>query len=186
MYKSNFLYRPWLKDFVYASFGTFGAVYTLALAAKDQNSAILPISAACGIFALYFYKNYKNRSFGKRLEKIAQKKLVAAFKGTGIRIDLNVRCPTGGDIDAVIVGKGIKIAVEIKSWGGLKVQGDRLIKLNGQHLKKDPAYQAIRQAKSIGAIPLIWMPNSKITKKIFFKNVMVIMGNANYLKKSIK
>ncbi|APZ42574.1 hypothetical protein BW247_05245 [Acidihalobacter ferrooxydans] len=165
---------------------TFVAALSAALALRIQSYYLVLFAIACAAFAWKHYRSYRVRVFGKRLEKRAQKALKRAFKRSRFRVQCNVPCPSGGDIDALLVSANHRCAIEIKSWHGLRPGKGGLVKLNGQPLNKDPAAQTRREASSIGARAVLWMPLSKREKAFVYQGVLVIMGRERFLKRIIE
>lgn len=104
--------------------------------------------------------------------------------------------PGGGDIDIVLTKKWLgvlalkKVAIEIKSWGGLYAKNGTLVKMSdGKPCYGNPAWQCYKNAKAIGAKPVLWLPVSKRSNAFEFSEykipspILVVNGNASYLLK---
>lgn len=183
MYKPNTLYRPWLRDLAYMSAGLFMATLLGVTTARTHSGPLALVSMLCVAAAWHYYRSYSARVYGKRVEMQGQRALVKAFRHTSTRVDMNMRCATGGDIDAVLTFPYTRVAVEIKSWRGLRRSSAGLVKLSGRTLRKDPVAQARRQAASIGGRALVWMPRATRRKVFIYQGVLVVMGDARYLRK---
>lgn len=186
MYKPNAIYRPWLKNLMTMMIALFSATLLGILSIRFKSLTMGVVAIACVVWAYSNYHSYNVRLYGKRVERRAQKALKRVYKRSQVKVQPNVRCSTGGDIDVVLQYPGARIAVEIKSWAGLKKSRRGLVKLNGASLKKDPAEQARRQAQSIGGHALIWMPAAKRRKPFVYHDVLIVMGDVGYLRKLLK
>lgn len=116
------------------------------------------------------------------------------------KITPNVLVKGIGDIDIMIESPATKrYAVEIKSHQGVKLNkgwfglgGDKLVRLNGRKLERDPVDQVLRAAAAINATPVLWFPaapwsirlsgNARFTMK---SGVIVVQGSERLLQKSL-
>ena len=179
-------YAPWRRELLILVVAVFIGGWVAAQTVRMRSHSIDPwvVVAVAGFIAIRAYRSYGRRSYGKRVERIAQKRLVKAAKRAGVAVQLNVRCPSGGDIDAVVRANDL-YAVEIKSWQGLRVQGGRLVKLNGHAPDKDPIAQCRREAASINAVPVLWMPQARQSRTFNHAGVLIVMGDARRLLSSL-
>jgi len=132
-------------------------------------------------------KHCKKRYYGKKLEATAIKSLKAICNVFGLRYIQDDTVYKGvGDIDAILChGKRIFV-IEIKSQGGCKLAGSRIVRMNGRDFIKDYIEQSsnasIAYSRRTGqsSIPVLWFPRGR---RSFFvcRNVLVVNGPADYL-----
>jgi len=101
--------------------------------------------------------------------------------------------PAGGDIDALVTHKrdAKAYAIEIKSFGGVEVKpslfsgAPRWQYRNGRPLskKRDPFPQTLRNAQAVGAVPILWLPNTRGRKggQLLSNGVLLVADNAKRL-----
>lgn len=166
----------------------FLATYLPARAIRSGHFTALDALLAAVLLGLaaWQYRRYGARVYGKAVEGAALQHLTHQAAGAGFRVQTNVPCPTGGDIDAVVCSGGMSVAIEIKSWGGLRLSAGHLVTLAGRPLSRDPIEQCCREARSIGARPLLWLPNARRPSRFVHNGVLIINGNSQWLVKSIR
>lgn len=185
-------YAPWNKDLLLFGVGVFTATLILGVSLRTAHLSLASLVAAGagGLIAVHALRNYKRRTHGKHLEGRAQRALGRAAQKSGLDLRCNVPCPYGGDIDAVLVGSRGRYAVEIKSWHGLRERHGELVKMNGSALPKDPIPQCHREADSLRATPLLWLPDAKGGRyhaRVFvYRGVIVVNGSAQALVRHLR
>lgn len=162
-------YTPWRKNLWLIGGGLFLATLLAATAVRTgslSTGSVMLMILYVGA-AYYGWTDYGRRAYGKELEEKAQRDLVKACEGSDFTTSLNVRCTSGGDIDAVVTGYRWRFAIEIKSWAGVRTRGDKLVKMNGSPLHGDPVEQCLRQASSLQAIAVLWIPANRGRSRVF-------------------
>ncbi len=174
-YRKNF--HPWRQDL--AGAGLFLAFAVLSLRSASINPFYVFPSLGFGWAAWLAWKSYSRRTHGKRVERTA---LIALRKACSWPVVGNVPVPGGGgDIDAIVDGPR-RFAVEIKSWGGLRIRRGRLVRASGRPLGgRDPIAQCLREAGAIGATAVMWLPTAKRTLAFRHRGVLIVNGPAKFL-----
>lgn len=125
------------------------------------------------------------RARGKLVESRAVRSLSLP---SGWKFEANVLLPGLGDIDLLITDpKECKFAVEIKSYNGVKKRwfSDKLVKLNGSKLDRDPVAQVRLCARRIGGTPIIWLPNASGPRIKLSDGTLVVQGAERQLRRAI-
>lgn len=122
------------------------------------------------------------RSFGIQLEKQAMKDLSLHLDGQVWAMDADVDAGRVGNIDILVTHResSRKYVVEIKSFGGLVGQDDKLVKANGQPIVKDIVSQVNGQRSTVGATEVIlWCPKSRLGSVTTHRGIFLVNGGAN-------
>ena len=176
-YHKNF--HPWRHDLAWAGLFFLSAVIAVRFAIVADP--FYAVSAFGFVFATRLaFKSYESRTYGKRVER---KALKALRKASPWSVADNVPVPGGGgwDIDAVVNGSR-QFAVEIKSWAGLQMREGRLVRTSGRPPGgHDPINQCLRQAGSIDAVAVLWMPGAYRASAFHHRGVLVVNGPAHFL-----
>lgn len=177
-------YAPWLRSLLVMGV----AVFLLTLLAADavkQRGITAPMAIAAVLMALaarYGWRDYLRRDYGKYVERRAIPRLASECRKRGWRLEANVPCRSGGDLDALVVAhSGRRFAVEIKAWHGLMLKRSRLVKMNGAGLRKDPIPQCLREAADHCATPVLWLPNARVNGSFAYGGVTIVNGDAEAL-----
>ncbi|HQU15465.1 MAG: hypothetical protein B7Z66_07270 [Chromatiales bacterium 21-64-14] len=183
-------FHPWRLDLAGAMLFLLLAAVTLR-AARHDLLYILP-AALFGFAAWRALGSYSRRHYGKRLERQALRALRRASKWP---VATNVPVPGGGggDIDAVLDGpfRSVnperggghrRIAIEVKSWAGLRVHNGHLVHNSGRPIGgKDPIAQVLREAQAIDAVPVLWMPSARRRSAFEYRGALVVNGPVDFL-----
>ncbi len=167
-------YRPWLVDIgSAAAFGSI-AVFIVRYVLRDGGRILLLLPAVVLVYAAWLsFRSAVRRVHGKNVEQWALRALGRACPWPA---RFNIPSPAGGDIDAVIDAPSAQVAVEIKSWGGARVAQGQLVRANGMAIPDETLPQVLRNAQSIGAQPVLWLPASRRARSFVFHGVLVVNG----------
>lgn len=183
-------FTPWRKNYAAHIAGLFFG--TLALAEMVRRSLSLPFGLGAGAVCLgvsyWQWQEYARRSLGHYVEMVAQRVLRKAASQEGFDVRCNVPCPTGGDIDAIVTSHGRPYVVEIKSWAGVRLAGTGIVRVNGRPVTGHPLTQTLREARSVEAEPVLWLPrgNGPRAPAIFrCAGVLVVNGDASCLLRAL-
>lgn len=153
-----------------------------ALKQRHITPAITVAVLLLGLAARYALRDYQRRAHGKAVEVDALARLTREGVRRGWRVQCNLQSVAGGDLDALIDTGTRRYAVEVKSWGGLRVAGARVVKLNGALLPGDPFIQCSRNAAPVGATAVLWLPAAPRRRGWFHhQGVLVVNGDARTL-----
>lgn len=183
-------FAPWNSDFNKSS--AYFLISTLSLLVLYSYDYPVIDLLVGGLFLWLGWRLLRSglkRMHGITVEKKAIKALKALLKGR-CRIETDVIIDGVGNIDVLIsdfAGLNQRWVVEIKSWHGLRVTGNkRLVKMNGTAPYGSPIDQVLRQVDMIGhAKPLLWMPNAVKASSFVYHGVTVVNGDSSFLVKII-
>lgn len=181
-------FHPWRRDLAGAAWFSVSA-WAMWISARRNPMYLLPglVFLAAAWLAL---RSWRRRRYGKAVERRSSNALRWLWDGT---VTTNVPVPGGGgDIDVVLetitqTGRRLRFAVEVKSWAGLRLARGRLVRFSGRPLgDKDPIAQVQREAASIGAIPVLWLPNAKRNAIFRHCGVLIVNGTPEYLVQTLR
>lgn len=176
-------FNPWIADtrlgYALIANAVIGIFY-----AKSQGHLEWGILIGIVLFLAgwRFLQSAGCRSFGIRIEKQAMKDLSQQLDGQVWAMDADVSAGRVGNIDILVTHRqtGRKYVVEIKSFGGLVGQGDKLVKANGQSIAKDIVSQVNDQRSAVGATEVIlWCPKSRLGNVTTHREIFLVNGGAN-------
>ena len=164
-------FRPWLSNLIWVFYGlVILAMAFYFLFQRGYVTEFLVAFALCSGFIVYQWKQFMRRSFGKRLETKALKRLEEALKHVeGSEFASSVLLPGQGDADAVVKLRGVKFNLEIKA-----IQ-------DPQKVTKAHAKQAMNAARVLFTIPVVWLPSSKLCQGRDRHGVNVFCGDEKSL-----
>lgn len=142
---------------------------------------LLPIPGLflCGAFWFFSWRKFqqwKSRKFGLRFEAAAIKNLSDNLP-TNWRMRTDVLIPRIGNVDALVSSHDFRVTVEIKSYMGIRLSGGRLVKMNGETLKRDPIQQCLDQKwATMSNRAVLWMPQAKQHNTFIHEGVIVVNG----------
>jgi len=171
-------FTPWANA-LYAGIGlVFGGFLAPMLFKSGPVVVIGGISIAVGLLMV-------SKSLVRvRGQKIEQNAISRLRLPKGWKIEPNVMLPSGGDLDLLVTSpRGKKFAIEIKSFQCLKRAGlfsNKLVKCSGgflqRQLKSDPVAQSVRNAESVGGIPVLWLPEGEGKNFKLWNGLRVVHG----------
>ncbi len=158
-------YRLMVVGVAFCVFATLLAAAGLH-AVGDTRLVILTIALPVFFGGGYLAQSGYFRARGLSVERAATRKLSKRLR-EGWLMNANVPCVAGGDIDIVVTDPAKHVfAIEVKSFAGLKVKralfghDEKLTYRDGRALSYDPVNQALRNAETINAVPVIWLPRA--------------------------
>ena len=105
----------------------------------------------------------------------------------------NLRLSIGGDVDLFLQAPGgERFAVEIKSFESLAVRRGflglgrpRLTDARGRELPRDPMGQTIRNARTLFARPVLWLPKARGRTLVLGNGLIVVPGPGDQLLRAV-
>lgn len=169
-------FRPWTTNLVLAFYGLICCWMSYHFLFKTgQMLAFTVTFCLCLVFTIYQWQQVTRRTWGQRVEARAINELTKVVKRTDdSAISSGVMLPTGGDADALLVIRGIRFTVEIKSI-------ENPAKVTAAHTR-----QVQQAGRALMSIPVIWLPRSKRKEAREKKGVHIIAGDARDLVKVLR
>lgn len=188
-YSARNEFSPWNADFTLATAIFFIMIInSWALFSCDQVLLTGIIASGLWIKGYCLYRKGLSRLFGIQTEKKSVRNYINAYPF--LNCIENYGLPSGCNVDLIILsfwGSRILYVVEIKSWHGVKVVNNKLVKCNGELLKYQPVAQVKNQVAQLKqGRPIIWLPNAKSNTHFSFDGVLIVNGDHYFLHKILK
>lgn len=182
---------PWLPELLLGSgfLGVGALPVVLFWGDATSRPVFLAICMTSCMIGLLFLGRVWARYRGTLVEKRAVRRLRLP-EGWKARMNVQVK---HGDLDLLIEDPGgVRYAVEIKSYQGIRLQRgtfrnkEELRYRDGRAFSRDPVEQVLRAAEELDARPLIWLPEARSAKVLRMKcGVQVVQGNGKNLMKVV-
>lgn len=184
-------FKPWANDLKYGFIILLIGVAALWLAWRN---AVLPLGLAA-VAVTWFGQAKLRRGYyrrrGKRIE-------VAALRAKDLPNDWHFqaarRVSTGGDIDFYVESpdKEKKFAIEHKTFESIVVRhtwlglGETKFEMaNGKPLRGDPVGQTLRNARAVGATPVVWLSRGNAKTIKLGNGLIIVQGGRGKLLRAI-
>ena len=185
-------FAPWVRDFKVAAICSVPGALCLLYGYVHRPYPIEVIATGLGLLGIgtLMLKQGYIRWNGKQVEQSSIKSLKLPPHWT---CTPNFMLSAGGDIDLYLESPdGERFAIEIKTIKGLEVRHTmmgfgktELLSPGGKKLREDPISQTLRNAQSVLATPVLWLPLAKGKTVKTKSGVIIVQGGKRQLYKAI-